>query len=118
MKLKSAAGLVYYVRDVGESVAFYEQLGVVFKRKEDDRATGYINWFWIEFLPGGARSKPGKSGAAPPLYLSVDDVDAAYKECRNKGIQIDGQPVDTALGNREFTLIDPDGYRVVIFKRK
>ena len=54
----------------------------------------------------------------PVLYFSVDDVDEAYKSLRAKGLKPSSEPKDRPWGNREFVIRDPDGYKLVIFKRK
>ena len=59
MKLKSAAGIVCYVKDVHKTVGFYKTLGFVFKKNKPTHATGYINRFWIDFLQSDKEDKPG-----------------------------------------------------------
>jgi catechol 2,3-dioxygenase-like lactoylglutathione lyase family enzyme len=49
MKLKSAAGMVCYVRDLDKTVEFYEKLGFQFKARDPGRATAYLNWWWFDF---------------------------------------------------------------------
>lgn len=126
MKLKSAAGIVCYVKDVPKTVKFYKALGFTFKKAKPTHATGYINWFWIDFLQSNKEDKPGfkdeasakNKGAGQFLYLSVDDVDQAHKSLKAKGLQPSSEPRDWPWGNREFVIRDPDGYKLVIFKRK
>jgi uncharacterized glyoxalase superfamily protein PhnB len=48
----------------------------------------------------------------------VDDVDAFHKFLVSKGLRPAGKPQDEPSGNREFIVRDPDGYALVIFKRK
>jgi hypothetical protein len=48
----------------------------------------------------------------------MDDVDAFYKELLSKKLKMAGKPAGSTLGNREFMLRDPDGYKLVVFKRK
>jgi len=126
MKLKSAAGIVCYMKDVPKTVKFYESLGFTFKKNKPTHATGYINWFWIDFLQIDKEDKPGfeeeaksaSKGAGQFLYLRVDDVDEAYKSLTTKGLEPSSKPKDWPWGNREFVIRDPDGYKLVIFKRK
>lgn len=125
MKLKSGAGIVCYVKDIIKTIEFYEQLGFEFKRKEPTRATAYINWWWIDFHDQGASDTPSwhtspntnneQTGAL--FYFSVDNVGRAYDELTNKGLHPASEPVDLR-GNKEFMIVDPDGYRLVFFKRK
>ena len=126
MKLKSAAGIVCYVKDVPTTVQFYETLGFTFKKNKPTHATGYLNWFWIDFLQSDQEDKPGfrddanaaDKGAGQFLYLSVDDVDEAYRSLTAKGLKPSSEPRDWPWGNREFVIRDPDGYKLVIFERK
>lgn len=126
MQPKSVSGLVCYVKDITATVAFYETLGFTFKRHEPTRATGYINWFWIDFLQSDTETKPAflaeanaqPKGAGQYLYLSVDDVDGAHAALVAAGLKLSTEPADQPWGNREFVIRDPDGYKLVIFKRK
>jgi catechol 2,3-dioxygenase-like lactoylglutathione lyase family enzyme len=125
MKLKSGAGIVCYVEDIARTVAFYEQLGFDFKLKEATRATAYINWWWIDFhlvdaedIPAGHLSgSPDNARIGALFYFSVDNVRRAYDELSATGLTPSSEPVDVR-GNKEFTVVDPDGYRLVFFKRK
>jgi catechol 2,3-dioxygenase-like lactoylglutathione lyase family enzyme len=125
MKLKSGAGIVCYVKDVEVTVRFYEQLGFQFKLKEPTRATAYINWWWIDFHQIGAQdtppwhvsSRPDNGSGGALFYFSVDHVPRAYEELTSKGLKPASAPVDLR-GNKEFVLVDPDGYRLVFFRRK
>jgi uncharacterized glyoxalase superfamily protein PhnB len=49
--------------------------------------------------------------------LSVDDVDSTYQELVDKGLTPSSQPREWPWGNREFVIRDPDGYKLVIFKK-
>lgn len=125
MKLKSGAGIVCYVQDIAKTVEFYQQLGFEFKVKEPTRATAYINWWWIDFHqidatdapPWHVSSKANNEEIGALFYFSVDNVPRAYDELTSKGLQPSNEPADLR-GNKEFMIIDPDGYRLVFFKRK
>ena len=125
MKLKSVSGLVCYVKDLNKTIKFYEDLGFVFRKKEETSATAYVNWYWIQFLAIDKETKPNfkeeavleNKGAGVYTYLSVDDVDEAYKELVSKGLKPSTQPKDWPWGNREFVIRDPDGYKIVVFNR-
>jgi predicted enzyme related to lactoylglutathione lyase len=125
MKLKSAAGIVCYVKSVQRTVRFYEALGVAFKKISPGGATGYINWFWIELLKNrtversGRRSPASVTGrdAAQFLCLNVDNVDAAYKSLKRRGLKPLNEPVERPSGVREFLIKDPDGFHVMVFSR-
>ena len=126
MKIKSVSGIVCFVKDIKRTVKFYEFLGLKFKIKEKTRAVGYSNWYWIEFLTNPAKSqkifakdyKAKTKGVGIFTYLSVDDIDKVFKECKSKGIRPLSEPVETEFGNIEFVIADPDGFKLVLFKRK
>lgn len=125
MKIKSVSGLTCYVKDLNKTVEFYENLGFVFKKKEESHATGYSNWFWIDFVliddENAEFSKEANAenkGAGLFIYLSVENVDETYEEILKLGLKPSSEPRDWPWGNREFVLRDPDGYKLVFFKRK
>jgi catechol 2,3-dioxygenase-like lactoylglutathione lyase family enzyme len=126
MKIKSVSGITCYVKSLSRTVKFYEALGFETKKKEADHATLYSNWFWIDFLAIAKNERVeftkgvdlGNKGAGVFLYLSVDNVDEFHKDLLSKGLKPSTKPQDQPWGNREFILRDPDGYNLVIFKRK
>jgi catechol 2,3-dioxygenase-like lactoylglutathione lyase family enzyme len=126
MKMKSAAGIVCYVKDVEETAQFYETLGFQLKTREPSRVTAYLNWFWIDFLSIDKEERQemkeeatlGNKGAGLFLYLSVENVDDAYNELLEKGLKPSSEPQNRPGGIREFVLRDPDGYKLVFFKKK
>jgi uncharacterized glyoxalase superfamily protein PhnB len=50
--------------------------------------------------------------------LSVDDVDDFHQGLIANGLKSSTKPKDQPWGNHQFILRDPDGYNLVIFKRK
>jgi len=126
MKIKSVSGVSCYVKDLDKTAQFYETLGFEVKKREVNHITVYSNWFWIDFLAIDKEDKPefqkqahlDNKGAGLYLYLSVDNVDNFYKELLSKGLKPVSEPRDWPWGNREFVIRDPDGYKLVIFKRK
>jgi catechol 2,3-dioxygenase-like lactoylglutathione lyase family enzyme len=125
MKIKSVSGLTMAVKSLDKTAKFYEALGFEIRKREAERMSAYSNWFWIDFVAGAkARApkpaSPAKKAAGEGIavYLSVDDVDAFHKQLVGKGLKPKSEPKDTEWGNREFALLDPDGYRLVFFKRK
>jgi catechol 2,3-dioxygenase-like lactoylglutathione lyase family enzyme len=126
MKMKSIAGITCYVRDLNKTAEFYKAPGFQFKVMEPDHLSAFLNWFWIDFLPVdkeewpgfGKEANPENKGAGLYLYISVDNVDDSYKSLLSKGLKPSGEPQNTSWGNREFLILDPDGYKLVFFKRK
>lgn len=126
MKMKSIAGIVCYVKDIKKTAKFYRALGFQFKKREPNHISIYLNWFWIDFLSINKENKSefrkeanlSNKGAGLFLYISVEDVDEFYKVLLSKGLKPSSKPRDWPWGNREFVIRDPDGYKLVIFKRK
>jgi catechol 2,3-dioxygenase-like lactoylglutathione lyase family enzyme len=125
MKLKSAAGTVCYVRDLDRTVEFYEKLGFQFKTRVAGRATAYLNWWWFDFHQTDATDAPAwhisptvdNAQIGALFYISVENVQQAHEEVIAAGLEPASEPVELR-GNREFMLLDPDGYKLVFFKRK
>jgi uncharacterized glyoxalase superfamily protein PhnB len=126
MKIKSVSGITCYAKNLAKTAQFYEVLGFEIRKREEDHITAYSNWFWIDFIAMSKEVRPAfkkdvqssEKGTGTFIYLSVDDVDAVHKELVAKGLKPSGEPRDSPWGNREFMLRDPNGYRLVIFKRK
>jgi catechol 2,3-dioxygenase-like lactoylglutathione lyase family enzyme len=126
MKIKSVSGITCYVKNLGKTARFYESLGFEVRKRESTHITAYMNWFWMDFVAVDKESRPefkkeaaaAQKGTAAFIYCSVEDVDAYYNELRAKGLKPSSEPRDEPNGNREFGLRDPDGYRLVFFKRK
>jgi catechol 2,3-dioxygenase-like lactoylglutathione lyase family enzyme len=126
MKIKSVSGITCYVKNLNKTAAFYESLGFEIRKRETNHITAYSNWFWMDFLSIAKNERPAftkaadlsSKGAGMFLYLSVDNVDEFHKDILSKGLKPMTKPQDQPWGNREFILRDPDGYNLVIFKRK
>jgi catechol 2,3-dioxygenase-like lactoylglutathione lyase family enzyme len=127
MKIKSVSGITCYVRNLDKTAKFYEALGFDIKKRESDHIIAYSNWFWIDFLAIDKNTRADEyakgmaldtKGAGVFFYLSVDDVDEFHKNLLANGLQPTTGPQNQPWGNREFILRDPDGYNLVIFKRK
>ncbi|MBI3486170.1 VOC family protein [Candidatus Daviesbacteria bacterium] len=126
MKLKSVAGIVCYVKNIQKTAKFYEALGFQFEKREPDHVSIRLNWFWIDFHPQDKEDKPefqkeanlSNKGVGLFLYISVEDVDEFYEALLAKGLKPSSRPRDFYWGNREFMIRDPDGYKLVFFKRK
>lgn len=116
MKLKSISGVSYRVKDLSRTARFYESLGFRTGKQEADTLTVYVNWFWVEFRTQGGGG-PTSQDAGSSMYLAVDDVDDCYQELLGKGLKPAGEPT-TVNGRREFVITDPDGYQLVLFKKK
>ena len=114
MKLNSISGITYSVKDLQASVRFYESLGFRMGKQDEQHATCYVNWFWVDLV---ARADAAKD-AGTALYIKVDSVDECYKNMITQDLKPASEPEKTASGNREFLLLDPDGHQLVFFEKK
>ena len=116
MKPNSISGITINVADLSRSSAFYRTVGFREGKTETDRITFYVNWFWITLAAQRGDLAPDP-GAGMTTHLKVDDVDAFYQDVVDAGITPDSTPVSGRGGVREFTMRDPDGYRLVFFQK-
>jgi catechol 2,3-dioxygenase-like lactoylglutathione lyase family enzyme len=124
MKVNSISGVLCYASDLERTAAFYEALGFRIGKREPDRMTCYVNWFWVTFVAADQEddaelreeAAAADRGAGLLLYVKVDDLDAYYQGVLEGGMTPTGEPRKRA-GMREFMLRDPDGYRLVFFEK-
>jgi catechol 2,3-dioxygenase-like lactoylglutathione lyase family enzyme len=125
MDLKSVSGFTCYVKDIKKTAEFYKALGFKLEKQEADYLLVRLNWFGIDFRAAGSEDKAEfqKEAVAEPkgagifINVSVGDVDEFYKGVLAKGLKPSSEPRDWPWGTREFVIRDPDGYKLVIFKR-
>lgn len=116
------------VLDVARSIAFYEKLG--FETIEVEPANGSFSWAELSFhgarlmlqeigaladhLPRIARKLTKPSHAIVLRVGSIGDAEALYG--RLDELRIDGQTDlrRTSYGTMEFSIVDPDGYVLLI----
>ncbi len=113
MKISSISGLVYRVRDLAKTTAFYQTLGFRLGKSDERQVTCYVNWFWVTFTVEG----DGEAGPGPALYLKVDDIDDFYGAVLANGFSPETEPRKQKGGNREFLILDPDGNKLVFFTK-
>lgn len=117
------------VADVASSIAFYEKLG--FETIEvEPAADGSFSWAELSFhgsrlmlqeigalvghLPGIAR-KPAKPSHAIVLRVgSMGDAEALCKRLDELGVDRQTGLCRTSYGTTEFSIVDPDGYVLLI----
>lgn len=117
-------GLVFYATDVAVSAALYQKLGFQLL----DQGKGYANLILGHVLVNfqdkhnptdpsfvaEAMSEPKGKGLF--IYVQVDRVDEYYREIQARGVTPTTAPRDWPSGNREFVVIDPDGYKLVFYE--
>lgn len=122
MEFSAPDYVVLVVDDVDRSLAFYTgTLGLTLDHRSGpfaQLATGrtrvalFERWAMAETL--GREQLPVADPAAPGFELGfkVDDVDAAFAELTDSGVQPIADPTDRAWGQRTAYLQDPDGYLI------
>jgi catechol 2,3-dioxygenase-like lactoylglutathione lyase family enzyme len=95
---------IFPVRDVEVSLAHYEKLGFT-TRMYEQGGYGFAVRDGVELHLGiGSAERHGPASA----YLFVDDADALAQTWRSAGVHVH-QPQDTAWGQHEGAVEDPDG---------
>lgn len=102
------------VRDMAESIPFYETLGM---RLIVDAAPRYCRFELPEGDTLSLHEEPGWTGSTSPLvYFEYDDIDAEYERLTALGVAFDGAPEDKRYLWREVDLLDPSGNRIRLFQ--
>lgn len=111
------------VKDVAASANWYKQLLAAENDhggNEFDRivSSGKV-LLMLHHLPapdhGMREPTPETAGSGMLLWIYVDDLDAVFQRAVDLQAEFITQPRENPLAHcREFTLADPDGYRLVI----
>ncbi|MDO8614750.1 MAG: VOC family protein [Dehalococcoidia bacterium] len=105
-----------FARDVDEAVRFYtEVLGFRLAHRVPEDSSQAAEWALVE--QGNATfmfEKPAepRSPYGVVFYLAVEDIEETAAALRSRGAMVQG-PVDQWYGQREATVTDPSGYRLV-----
>lgn len=57
-----------------------------------------------------------EAGHRLALTMRVEDVDASYRELRDKGVRFIKAPTDMPWGHRNADFVDPDGNMWILYK--
>jgi catechol 2,3-dioxygenase-like lactoylglutathione lyase family enzyme len=119
MRIVDFSFVVYPATDLARSRAFYEGvLGLTSASSCED-----TNGFWVEYEIGphtlaiGNRPFMKPSGDGPHLVLEMDDFERTVEHLRHHNVQFALEPFD-APGCRGAIILDPDGNKLGIHKRK
>ncbi len=115
MKITSISGYSCYVKDLEKTAKFYQELGFLSGKSEEDRKVFRINWFSVEFILD--KEKAGK-GEGVLFGMTVDNAEETYKELVAKGLKPESEPKVRPDGKNGFILKDPDGYQLLFFTKK
>ncbi|MDV6011921.1 VOC family protein [Haloechinothrix sp. LS1_15] len=114
--------VIWYVRSLERSVAFYRDMVGLEVRLEGD---GYVefamdNTKFALFEQAGLGELIGREAGSPPcgeIGFLVDDVDGWAERLRRRGAEILSGPVDRPWRERTLHIADPEG-NVVEFAQK
>jgi catechol 2,3-dioxygenase-like lactoylglutathione lyase family enzyme len=100
----SLAGLTLHVADLERSLAFYTRIPGA---TVEVHRPGLIA---ILRIGQGRLGLLQRAAGRFHVELEVDDLDAFYEEVRRAGIEPKGVPVRHPWGERDFQVVDPDGF--------
>ncbi|MFI5180062.1 MAG: VOC family protein [Thermoanaerobaculia bacterium] len=112
----------FTVNDLGKSLAWYRDV-LGFEVEERFEREGTLVGVGLRagdvFLMLGQddwkKGRDRKKGEAFRLYfMTTGDVDAIAKRIRAAGGTLDKEPQDQSWGMRDFSLTDPDGFKLTI----
>jgi lactoylglutathione lyase len=120
---------MYRITDPAKSRAFYEALGLEFRREFDivrEGATEATNYFFgvagqdeeleLTFNHDGRTYDLG-SGYGH-IALAVDDLDDTLGQLKDQGIEPEREPYRVREGGSRLCFVnDPDGYRIELIDR-
>jgi catechol 2,3-dioxygenase-like lactoylglutathione lyase family enzyme len=119
--LKQISSLLFYSGDFNRSADFYKKLGFQVERTQDAAKVRLGN-FEMSFIDKNLAIIQKEAHAEPKglgmfIYIEVDDLDSYFDLLKKKGVGTLSEPKDWPWGNREFVVKDPDGYKLIFFKK-
>ena len=120
---------MYRITDPEESRAFYEALGLEFRRESPIVRNGELeatNYFFgvpgqeeeleLTFNHDGRTYELGTGYGH--IALAVDDLDDTLAQLKQQGIEPEGEPYRVREGGSRLAFVaDPDGYRIELIDR-
>ena len=107
--------VTFTVSDLERAVDFYERVLGLSKKYQFSTYAGFdCGGVEIGLAPGIPRqardvAPAGEQEGAPCVDFLVQDVDAAYRALRERGVRFLKEPHDTPWGGRIALFADPDG---------
>ncbi len=107
--IKTVWGVTFYVSDLERAKKFYEETLGLEKKYEYSSYVGYecggVEVGLIPKLEEGQSVSP----LSPPVEFLVSDVEQAYRELKQKGVNVIKELHEEPWGGRQATFTDPDG---------
>lgn len=112
----------FTVNDLARSLAWYQDIlgcAVDERWEQDGKLMGVsLKAGDVTFMIGQDDWKKGrdrKKGEGFRLYCTTkQDVDALARGIKARGGKLDSEPADQPWGSRDFSLTDPDGFKITI----
>ena len=112
---------LYFVRDLVRTVDFYRKLGfdVV---QSDDTVRVKLGDFTLAFMDESRVHIDKEVGMEMKglgifTYIEVDDIDEQFRHVVENGIKPSSEPTSFPWGKREFAVKDPDGFKIIFYKK-
>lgn len=114
------------VNDIQKSLAWYRDIaGFALEEKweRDGQLLGVSlragkTWFMLG-QDDWKKGRDRKKGEGFRLYcMTTGDVDAQAAGIKSRGGALDQEPMDQEWGMRDFSMTDPDGFKITVAKEK
>jgi uncharacterized glyoxalase superfamily protein PhnB len=120
--LKSLNTILLYCSDQKASARFYQSLGFAVDLNDQIMLPVTLGGFTIQLLDQSRAyfqqdARRREKGTGVFIEIEVEDIDGYYRSLVDKGLHPASEPRDWPWGNREFAIKDPDGYRIVFYKK-
>jgi catechol 2,3-dioxygenase-like lactoylglutathione lyase family enzyme len=114
--IKRINHITFAVSDLKQTTNFYENvLGLKKTREWSTYVIFDVGGVELGFEPGG---KKGRKEGAPHIFMTVDNVDDAYKKLKEKGVNFVSEPKDQPWGGRTAAFPDPDENMFILVQQK
>ena len=114
--IKRINHITFAVSDLKQTTSFYEN---VLELKKTGEWGNYVIFdvggVELGFEPGG---KKGRKEGMPDIFMLVDDVDAAYKKLKERGVIFLYEPKDQYWGGPTAAFLDPDENTFILVQSK
>ena len=118
----SEASPSFTVNDLQRSLAFYKDVlgfAVDERWERDGKLMGLSlkagDVTWMIGQDDWQKGRDRKKGEGFRLYCSTkQNVDALAEGIKKRGGRLDSEPADQPWGSRDFSLTDPDGFKITI----
>ncbi|MGE5392227.1 MAG: VOC family protein [Candidatus Saccharibacteria bacterium] len=118
--LEAVNSILFYSSDTGKTAEFYRTLGFTVGERFGS-VTAALNGFELVFVDKNKaefqkEAQTDPKGVGVFLYVQVDDVDQVHRSLVDKGV-FASTPRNWPWGNREFVVKDPDGYKLIFYRK-